>query len=128
MRQPMIGQACAPALMQRKRISTIVAVFVVAVVFAASAYANLSFLVTDSRDYRHFPPFEPHTNLNMNDHLGGENWNVAQALVAGEGFSNPFHEKTGPTAWTPPIFPMILAALLWLCNGDRDAVMSVVVF
>src|SRR5690606_18841975 len=52
----------------------------------------------------------------------------ARALVAGEGFSNPFRESTGPTAWMPPVLPAILAALLWVCDGDRDAVMSVVIF
>ena len=40
-----------------------------------------------------------------------EHGNLAAALVHGEGFSNPFGTPSGPTAWTPPAFPLYLAAV-----------------
>jgi hypothetical protein len=92
-----------------------------------SIYANLSFLVKDTAHYRYFPPYAPGININRNDHLGGEYLNIARALRDGEGFANPFEEKTGPTAWMPPVLPVVLAGLLWVCGDDKDAVMAVVV-
>lgn len=47
-------------------------------------------------------------------HLGAEYYNVARALVDGRGFSDPFAEPTGPTAWMPPLYPALLAGLLSL--------------
>src|SRR3954469_26052683 len=46
-------------------------------------------------------------------HLGGEYFNIAQAIVDGRGFSDPFGEATGPTAWMPPLYPALLACILW---------------
>jgi hypothetical protein len=103
------------------------AIIVIAAVVVCSAYANLSFVVSDGWYFRFFPPFIPYHNLNMNNHLGAEYLNVAQAMVDGKGFANPFHDETGPTAWMPPMLPAILAALLWLFQGDRTAVMIVVI-
>src|SRR3954454_25342760 len=34
--------------------------------------------------------------------LGAEYFNVARALADGRGFSDPFGEPTGPTAWVSP--------------------------
>jgi hypothetical protein len=50
-------------------------------------------------------------------HLGGEYYNIARALVDGRGFSDPFGEPTGPTAWMPPLYPLILSVLLWLTHS-----------
>ncbi len=113
----------------RLRVMPIVAVFgVMIVVIGCSAYANLSFAVTNKVNYKYFPPFKAYHNANDNRHLGAEYLNIAKAMVAGEGFSSPFKEKTGPTAWMPPVLPTILAALLWACDGDIDAVMTVCLF
>ena len=92
--------------------------FVIVSVFACSIYANLSLAVTSKADYQYFPPFKPNVNANLNDHLGGEYFNMAQALAAGEGFAHPFDRPTGPTAWQPPVLPLFLAALLWVTDGD----------
>src|SRR5262249_20767199 len=92
-----------------------------------SAWANLSFAVTNPAYYRYFPPFQAHVNANNNRHLGGESINMARSLVAGEGYSHPFDGPTGPTAWQPPFLPTLLAGLLCLRNGSRDAVMAIVV-
>jgi hypothetical protein len=91
-------------------------------------YANLSFLVKKGENYKYFPPFRPHHNANWNRHLGAEYHEIAKSIIAGEGFSSPFKEKTGPTAWMPPILPYLTAALLWACDNDRDAVMAVILF
>lgn len=101
---------------------------VVLVIAACVLYANAAFAVVNGDTYRYFPPFKPYENANMNRHLGAEYLNIARSLAAGEGFANPFREPTGPTAWMPPVFPFLLAGLLWLCNGHIDAVMTVVVF
>jgi hypothetical protein len=52
----------------------------------------------------------------VREHLGGEYGNIARALVRGRGFSDPFGEPTGPTAWMPPILPMTIAVLFRLLN------------
>jgi hypothetical protein len=98
-----------------------------AAVCACALYANLSFAVKNPADYRFFPPFERSNNANKNNELGAEYFNIARALVAGQGFAHPFPEPTGPTAWMPPVLPALLAGLLWACDGNKDAVMAVVI-
>jgi hypothetical protein len=105
------------------------AVVLGAAVLLCSAYANASRRVSDPADYRFFPPFRAGVNANQNGHLGGEYCHVARSLAAGEGFANPFGARTGPTAWVPPVFPLLLAGLLLAFGGDLDAVAyAVVVF
>jgi hypothetical protein len=52
---------------------------------------------------------------------------MAQALAAGEGFSNPFQVDTGPTAWMPPLYPFFLAVLITLFHSTL-AVACITVF
>jgi hypothetical protein len=40
-----------------------------------------------------------------------ESGNIAHSLAVGNGFSSPFRLETGPTAWMPPIYPLLLAAI-----------------
>jgi hypothetical protein len=54
-------------------------------------------------------------------HLGAEYFNVAQALVDGRGYADPFAEATGPTAWMPPLYTVVLAGLL-LALKTKNAV------
>jgi hypothetical protein len=105
----------------------VASIAMVATIAGCAVYANLSFAVTNRVNYKYFPPFKPFVNANSNDHLGAEYYNIAKAMVAGEGFSSPFKEKTGPTAWMPPVLPTVLAALLLLCDGNQDAVMTIVI-
>ena len=65
-------------------------------------------------------------HANDNNHLGAEYFNIAKSIYSGEGFSSPFGERTGPTAWMPPVLPTILASLLWAADGDRGTVRFVV--
>ena len=108
-------------------LSILAMVLVTSVIFGCAIWANLSFAVKKEANYQYFPPF---TKFNHNDnyHLGAEYYNIAKALVAGRGFADPFGERTGPTAWMPPMLPALLAALLWMSDGDKDIVMAVFVF
>jgi len=54
----------------------------------------------------------------MHQHLGAEYYNIGRAIADGRGFSDPFGEQTGPTAWMPPLYPYLIAGLLRL-TGSR---------
>ena len=47
------------------------------------------------------------------DHFefGWEAGRIARALATGYGFADPFNGHTGPSAWTPPLFPLLLAGV-----------------
>ncbi len=125
----MIAQPNAPTPVLTRRFPLLAVVALMVVVFAASIYANLSFAVTNKRDFEYFPPFKPYHDGNMNRHLGAEYYSIASSIVAGDGFSSPFQErKTGPTAWMPPLLTYLLAGLIWATGNDKDAVMAVMIF
>ncbi|MEZ6015763.1 MAG: hypothetical protein R3F49_11650 [Planctomycetota bacterium] len=48
---------------------------------------------------------------------GYEQGAIAQALVDGRGFSDPFLRGSGPTGWAAPLYPLLVAALLKLFGG-----------
>lgn len=48
--------------------------------------------------------------------FGYETGRVARAVAEGEGFSSPFREPSGPTAWLAPAYPALLA-LIFLTLG-----------
>ncbi len=107
------GKRVAPALL-------------VLFVFGLSLYANLSFLAPRPGALRFFPPFRAGVDVNFNLHLGAEYLNIARALAAGKGFSNPFQVESGPTAWMPPVYPALLAALLLLFGSPPGVAAAVV--
>lgn len=37
--------------------------------------------------------------------------NIAYSLATGHGFSSPFRQSTGPTAWEAPVYPALVAAI-----------------
>lgn len=47
-----------------------------------------------------------------NDHFdfGFEAGRIARSLVEGHGYANPFNGVSGPTAWLPPLYPLLMAA------------------
>ena len=51
-----------------------------------------------------------------NDHFefGWEMGRIARALGSGYGYADPFNGHTGPTAWTPPLYPLLLAGVFKL--------------
>src|SRR5271170_7882864 len=50
------------------------------------------------------------------DHFqyGWEMGRLARSIATGQGFSSPTDLPTGPSAWAPPLYPYILAAVLKL--------------
>jgi hypothetical protein len=111
-----------------RRFPLLAAIILVVSVFSCSIYANYSYSVTNKRGFEYFPPFEADRNANWNHHLGAEYFHIAWSLNTGQGYANPFNNlESGPTAWMPPIYPGILAGLLWAFDGDRDRVMMVVI-
>jgi 4-amino-4-deoxy-L-arabinose transferase-like glycosyltransferase len=46
-----------------------------------------------------------------NFNFGFEAGRIARSLVTGHGYANPFNGESGPTAWLPPLYPLLLAAV-----------------
>jgi 4-amino-4-deoxy-L-arabinose transferase-like glycosyltransferase len=40
-----------------------------------------------------------------------ETGDIAYSVATGDGFSSPFRQKTGPTAWLTPVYPLLVAAM-----------------
>jgi hypothetical protein len=64
----------------------------------------------------------------LRTNLNGENFRIACALFAGDGFANPTGDRTGPTAWSAPAYPAIFVTLLWLDHGNHEFVIGAVAF
>ena len=95
-----------------------VIIFLFLFIFGLSHFANTPYF-----------PKNPLFNFwNTNDHLGGEYWFVAQSIVAGKGFSNPFGADTGPTAWVSPVYPFFLALLLGILKTKQNVVLWILFF
>ncbi|MDE1154329.1 MAG: hypothetical protein PW735_01205 [Acidobacteriaceae bacterium] len=47
----------------------------------------------------------------LDDHFdyGFEAGRIARSLVLGHGYSSPFNGNSGPTAWLPPLYPLLMA-------------------
>ena len=45
-----------------------------------------------------------------NFNFGFEAGRIARSLVMGQGYGNPFNGTSGPTAWLPPLYPLLMAA------------------
>jgi len=46
-----------------------------------------------------------------NFNFGFEAGRIARSLVTGHGYANPFNGESGPTAWLPPLYPLLLAGV-----------------
>jgi len=46
--------------------------------------------------------------------FGWEMGRVGRSLALGQGFANPFHGITGPTAWEPPLYSLLIAGVFKL--------------
>jgi len=46
---------------------------------------------------------------NDNVPFGAEICSIADHIVRGQGFSSPFHQDTGPTAWIAPAYPYLVS-------------------
>jgi hypothetical protein len=45
-----------------------------------------------------------------NFNFGFEAGRIARSIVTGQGYANPFNGASGPTAWLPPLYPLLMAA------------------
>jgi Dolichyl-phosphate-mannose-protein mannosyltransferase len=48
------------------------------------------------------------------DSWGTETTRIAASVANGQGFSSPFRQATGPSAWIPPVYPYLLAGIFLL--------------
>ncbi len=62
---------------------------------------------------------------NDNIPFGEEICSIADHIVRGQGFSSPFHQDTGPTAWIAPVYPY-LVALVFRLFGSYSAASAIV--
>jgi len=54
----------------------------------------------------------------LEDHFqfGWEMGRVARALATGFGYADPFNGHTGPTAWSPPLYVLLMAGIFKVCG------------
>lgn len=95
-------------------------------VFGLSLYANSSYFV-NKEALRFYPPFVSGEQHTVNTMLGAEYYAIAESLAAGKGYSSPFCTDTGPTAWQPPVYPLILAGLLQIYPSKYFVALTIIV-
>ena len=88
-------------------------------VVAVLAFAVAALSVWGYELFGQFPP--------LYQHLGGEYYNIGRAIAEGRGFADPFAEPTGPTAWMPPLFPLMLAGLIRVLGSKGAVAVAVVI-
>src|SRR6185437_9176898 len=71
------------------------------------AFAVRVLYITLAHTY-HIRPAQDHFQF------GWEMGRVARSLATGHGYANPFVGHTGPTAWVPPLYPLLLAGVFKL--------------
>jgi 4-amino-4-deoxy-L-arabinose transferase-like glycosyltransferase len=59
--------------------------------------------------------------LEDNFAFGWEMGRIARAIANGRGFADPFGLPTGPTAWEPPLYPYLIAAVFRLTGVYTNA-------
>ncbi len=59
-------------------------------------------------------------------HLGAEYDTIALAIRKGRGFSDPFCEPSGPTAWMPPVLVYWTAGIYWISGDSRESVVMAI--
>jgi 4-amino-4-deoxy-L-arabinose transferase-like glycosyltransferase len=52
--------------------------------------------------------------IDDNFSFGWEMGRIGRSIAAGHGFTNPFNEITGPTAWEPPLYPFLIGGVFRL--------------
>jgi 4-amino-4-deoxy-L-arabinose transferase-like glycosyltransferase len=59
----------------------------------------------------------------VDDHFafGWEMGRVGRSIALGQGFSNPYGDSTGPTAWEPPLYPYLIGGVFKLFGIYSDA-------
>ena len=57
-----------------------------------------------------------------------ENVSIALALIGGHGFSSPFHFLSGPTAFMPPGYPLLIAGFMSVLGTGVGATLGLIAF
>jgi hypothetical protein len=60
------------------------------------------------------PTALPWLKHDFRSHHGAEYYCISDAILNGRGFSDPFRQQTGPTAWMPPVMPYAMAAFRYV--------------
>jgi len=47
---------------------------------------------------------------------------LAEAIARGDGFADPFGKGTGASGWLTPVYPAVLALLMWVFDGLNESV------
>jgi 4-amino-4-deoxy-L-arabinose transferase-like glycosyltransferase len=57
--------------------------------------------------------FRQYRTRTPNDHFGfgWEMGRIARSIAQGHGYGSPYGDRTGPTAWEPPLYPYLMAAV-----------------
>jgi len=95
---PASGRIVARVLEEDQKLSR--GILVLVVVAFAIRLAVIPFLIGDSLN-----PARGHWTF------GWEEGRLARSIASGEGFSSPLFGKTGPSAWTGPVYPYLLAGV-----------------
>src|SRR5215831_2059375 len=53
--------------------------------------------------------------------IGTEVTRIAASIAGGRGFSSPFSQPTGPSAWIPPVYPYLLAGIFYVFGAFTAA-------
>jgi 4-amino-4-deoxy-L-arabinose transferase-like glycosyltransferase len=86
-------QGCAPASWRQ----SLLCIFFVALLLRLAVITiGHTYRITPRRDHFQF---------------GWEMGRIARSIASGQGFSSPTDLSTGPSAWAPPVYPYILAAV-----------------
>lgn len=72
--------------------------------------------------YFHFNPLDPL------DHWGYENVSIALSLHAGHGYSSPFFFPSGPTAFMPPGYPVLISGFMRILGTGVAATIGLIGF
>ena len=75
-------------------------------IFVIAMVLRLAFIVA-GHTYRFKPDQDQFS-------FGYEMGRIARAVATGHGFADPFDAQTGPTAWEPPVYPYLIAAVFRL--------------
>ena len=59
---------------------------------------------------------------------GYENVSIAFSLYAGHGYASPFFFPSGPTAFMPPGYPLLIAAFMRVLGTDTAATVGIIAF
>ncbi len=89
-----------------------------ALILGFTCWANIVLFYEGPHINVWIPPFHPSIDLNNIWQLGAEYNHIALAILKGRGFSDPFGAFTGPTAWMPPVLPLILVCFHTVSNGS----------